>query len=116
MNWRFSSRRRPLFGLVPFCHALALCCTLACVKLPRGAATSGAENTPRPPAATARVNINHATREELERLPGIGAGLAGRIVEHRERNGPFRRVEHLLAIDGISETRFEQLRELVTVE
>lgn len=67
-------------------------------------------------ATPLRVNINHATREELERLPGIGAGLAGRIIEHRARHGAFRRVEHLLAVRGISESRFEELRASVTVE
>jgi competence ComEA-like helix-hairpin-helix protein len=116
MNWRFPSRRGPFFGPVLFCHALALCCAVSCVKLPRRAQVVGAENTPRAEAGPARVNINRATREELGRLPGIGAGIAARIVEHRERNGPFRRVEHLLAVRGISEGRFEQLRALVAVE
>ena len=116
MNWRFPSRRGPLQWAVLFCHALALCCAASCVKLPRRARAVGAENTPRAEAGPARVNINRATREELERLPGIGAGLAGRIVEHRERNGAFRRVEHLLAVGGISEVRFEALRAYVTAE
>ncbi|MFL6230533.1 MAG: ComEA family DNA-binding protein [Pyrinomonadaceae bacterium] len=62
------------------------------------------------------LNINRASREELARLPGIGEGLAARIVEHRERYGTFRRAEHLLSVRGISERRFEQLRALVTVE
>jgi competence protein ComEA len=62
------------------------------------------------------VNINRASREELARLPGIGEGIAARIVEHRERYGAFRRPEHLLMVRGISERRFEQLRTRVTVE
>ncbi|MCA1616043.1 MAG: helix-hairpin-helix domain-containing protein [Acidobacteria bacterium] len=77
----------------------------------------GAKETPaQTAAAPPRVNINRATREELEQLPGIGAGLAARIVEHRARHGAFRRVEHLLAVRGISESRFEELRARVTVE
>lgn len=117
MNWRLSSTRAPFFRPALFCHALALCCAASCVKLPRRAAAVGAKETPThsQPAAS-RVNINHATREELERLPGIGAGLAARIIEHRERHGAFRRVEHLLAVRGISESRFEELRASVTVE
>ena len=67
-------------------------------------------------ATTPLVNINRAAREELERLPGVGPALAGRIVEHRERHGAFRRVEHLLAVRGVSERRFAELRAHVTAE
>ena len=63
-----------------------------------------------------RININTASAKELETLPGIGKGLAQRIVEHREKDGPFRRAEHLMMVRGISETRFRALRHLVTVE
>jgi competence protein ComEA len=52
----------------------------------------------------------------LETLPGIGPALAARIVEQRTRFGPFRRVEHLLIVRGISEQRFRQLRPLINVE
>ncbi|HZH29191.1 MAG TPA: helix-hairpin-helix domain-containing protein [Pyrinomonadaceae bacterium] len=62
------------------------------------------------------INLNTATRAELERLPGIGEGLAARIVEHRERHGAFRRVEHLIIVRGISERRFAELRAFVTVD
>ncbi|MGH9943991.1 MAG: ComEA family DNA-binding protein [Pyrinomonadaceae bacterium] len=63
-----------------------------------------------------RININTAAREELEKLPGVGAGLAARIVEHRERYGPFRRAEHLMMVRGISERRFAELGLHVIVE
>ena len=63
-----------------------------------------------------RININTAPAKELEALPGIGKGLAERIVEHREKYGPFRRAEHLMMVRGISETRFRALRHLVTAE
>jgi len=117
MKWRSSLTRPPFFRTVLFCHALLLCCAASCVKLPRRPAVVGAkETTSRTETTSPRVNINHATREELEHLPGIGAGLAGRIIEHRARHGAFRRVEHLLAVQGISESRFEELRASVTVE
>lgn len=67
------------------------------------------------PTVAPRININTASRAELERLPGIGSGLAARIVEQRERHGAFRRVEHLIIVRGISERRFETLRPYVTV-
>jgi competence protein ComEA len=63
-----------------------------------------------------RININTASTNELERLPGIGQGLAARIIEHREKYGPFRRPEHLIAVRGISDRRFRALRDLITVE
>ena len=71
-----------------------------------------------PPAAnhTPRINLNRASVKDLEALPGIGKGLAARIVEHREKYGPFRRAEHLIAVRGISDRRFRALRDLVTVE
>jgi competence protein ComEA len=94
----------------------------SCVRLPRRdassatpAAASSAGLAASEPA-TPRVNINRATREELGKLPGIGPGLAARIVEHRERHGPFRRAEHLLAVSGISERRFAELRGRVAVD
>ncbi|MBP9665510.1 MAG: helix-hairpin-helix domain-containing protein [Pyrinomonadaceae bacterium] len=62
------------------------------------------------------VNINTATPEELEKLPGIGTKTAELIVNFRTANGPFRRVEHLMSIRGISERRFAELRPLIRVE
>ncbi|MCA1621638.1 MAG: helix-hairpin-helix domain-containing protein [Acidobacteria bacterium] len=105
-------------------RCIILCCVaaaggVACVKLPRRAASLHvpAPQTTRPAETSASpININKATRQELERLPGIGPALAARIVEHRERYGSFRRVEHLLLVRGISERRFRQLRPHVTPE
>src|SRR5216684_4653486 len=67
------------------------------------------------PAPT-RIDINTASAQELEKLPGIGRGFAQRIVEHREKYGPFRRPEHLIMVRGLSDKRFRALRDLVTVE
>jgi len=49
-------------------------------------------------------------------LPGIGKGLAERIIDHREKFGPFRRPEHLIIVRGISDKRFRALQDLITVE
>lgn len=62
------------------------------------------------------VNVNTASRDELERLPGIGPGLAMRIIEHRERYGRFRRAEHLIMVRGLSHRRFRAMRSFVAVE
>jgi len=63
-----------------------------------------------------RININTASANELETLPGIGQSLAQRIIEYREKYGPFRRPQHLIIIRGISDKRFRAIRDLVTVE
>jgi competence ComEA-like helix-hairpin-helix protein len=62
------------------------------------------------------VNINRASLEELQMLPGIGKMIAERIVAHRERYGAFRRTEHLLMVRGISDQKFRELQPLITVE
>jgi len=59
------------------------------------------------------LDLNRATPEELERLPGIGPALARRIVEHRATRGPFRRVEDLVEVPGIGPATLEQLRERI---
>lgn len=92
----------------------------ACVKLPRRAPSVDlSKSAATPPLTTPSaplINLNTATREELERLPGIGARLAERIIEHREKYGPFRRTEHLLMVRGISERRFQSFSHLLTAE
>jgi competence protein ComEA len=62
------------------------------------------------------ININTASRQMLEQLPGVGSGIAERIVAHREQYGPFRRAEHLMMVRGISDGKFRKLREMIVVE
>lgn len=66
-------------------------------------------------AAPAAVNLNAATPEQLEALPGIGPRAAQRIIEFRTKNGGFKKVEDLMKIQGIGERSFLRLRPLVTV-
>jgi comEA protein len=65
---------------------------------------------------SAAVNINKASEQELNKLPGIGEDLAQRIIEYREKNGNFRRTEHLLLVRGISEKKFRQISSLVKTQ
>lgn len=62
-----------------------------------------------------RVRINEADAAELQELPGVGPVLAERIVEHRERSGPFETVEDLLDVPGIGEGKLASLRDAVIV-
>lgn len=61
------------------------------------------------------LNVNTATQADLEKLPGIGAVIAKRIIEWRETKGPFQRVEDLLQVSGIGPARLAAIRDLVTV-
>jgi competence protein ComEA len=68
------------------------------------------------PASANAININTASAAELETLPRIGPKTAALIVKFREDNGPFRRVEHLMQIRGISEKRFNEIRPFIRTE
>ncbi len=62
------------------------------------------------------LDINRATAEELEALPGIGPTLAQRILTYRAEHGPFHKVEDLLAVPGIGPATLERLRPYLTVD
>ena len=64
---------------------------------------------------TARINLNTASLEELVTLPGIGPSYAKRIVDYREKNGGFKRLEDLLNVQGIGEKTLDKIRDRVTV-
>ncbi|HXV76423.1 MAG TPA: helix-hairpin-helix domain-containing protein [Candidatus Polarisedimenticolaceae bacterium] len=84
----------------------------AVAAAPSGSADS--TETPRPPAA--KIDLNQATQEQLESIPGIGPALAKRILDFRTKEGKFLRVDDLLKVRGIGEKSLEKLRPYVTVE
>jgi competence protein ComEA len=61
------------------------------------------------------LDLNTATVEQLQELPGVGPVLARRIVDHRTQHGGFRGVEQLREVSGIGERRFAELKDLVRV-
>ncbi len=67
------------------------------------------------PAVSTPVNLNTATAADLEALPGVGAATARLIIEHREKNGGFKKIEELMNIKGIGEKSFLKLKPMVTV-
>lgn len=119
--------RRPRRALVYAAIATVLCSvTVGCVRrsyssvgqgAPEAIEKSATSGTSQPQSGSpSRININTASAAELEKLPGIGKAFAERIIEHREKFGPFRRPEHLIMVRGISDKRFRALQDLITVE
>jgi competence protein ComEA len=72
------------------------------------AAAGGAAGSP-----TAPLDLNTATAEQLDGLPGIGPATAQKIIDYRQAHGPFRSVDELDAVPGIGPARIDQLKGLV---
>lgn len=68
-----------------------------------------------PGSSTAPIDINTATLDQLQQIPGVGPVLAQRIVTYREQNGGFQSVEQLTEVSGIGEATFAQMQPMVTV-
>jgi len=98
--------RRITVGTVLVLAVLLATPLVAGGQAPAPAASSG---------ASALVNINTATAEQLNGLPGIGAKMATRIIEYRQKSGGFKKVEELMQIQGIGEKNFLKLKPLNTV-
>jgi comEA protein len=73
---------------------------------------SGAPAAVKPDAI---VNLNTATATELQQLPGIGVATATRIIEYRQKNGPFKKIEELMNVQGVGEKIFLRLKPQITV-
>jgi competence protein ComEA len=63
--------------------------------------------------AADRINLNTAPAAEIMRLPGVGPTLAARIVEHRQKHGPFRRPQDVIIVRGMSAARYRLIAHLV---
>ena len=73
------------------------------------------EGTPSPLAGEELVNINTASLEELDTLPGIGPTTAQKIIDYREENGPFATIEDIVNVSGIGAATYEDIKDLITV-
>jgi len=62
-----------------------------------------------------KININTASSVELQELPHVGEKVAQRIIDFREQNGKFKKVEEIMKVRGIGEKTFEKIKDLITV-
>jgi competence protein ComEA len=74
-----------------------------------------AAQTKKPPPPQKPLDLNTATVEQLKTLPTVGPVAAKAIVRFREKSGPFRRVEDLLAVPGFTKKRLAKIRPYITV-
>lgn len=63
-----------------------------------------------------KVNINEASQSDLETLPGIGPSIASRIIEYREQNGKFSKIEDLQNVKGIGDAKYNRIKDSITVK
>jgi competence protein ComEA len=95
--------------------ALVLVAALVCTSLPLIA-----QRATRPPVAatavsTEPVNLNSATAAQIASLPGIGPKTADLIVQYRQKNGPFKKIEEIMNVRGVGEKSFLKIKDRLTV-
>lgn len=84
---------------------------------PSAAVSSSPETTTKaaPSASGGLIDLNTATQEQLETLPGIGRELASRIIAYRQEYGPFVAKEQIMDVDGIGQGRYDKIEAYLTV-
>ena len=99
---------RVMFGL-------GLMAALALASAASAAQKEESEKSGKKVVAATTVNINTASAAELESLPGVGAKTAQRIVDYRQKNGAFKKIEELMNVQGIGEKGFLKIKDCLTV-
>jgi competence protein ComEA len=100
-------------------HLGVLLVLLVTIVLPSMSADAGVTPTPAVTVAAAggeKVNINTADVKALMRLAGVGRGLAEKIVQYRDANGPFKKATDLRKVEGVGDALWEKNRERIVVK
>ncbi len=77
--------------------------------------SAGNTTTPKLDDKVSSVNINTATIEELDTLPGVGEATANKIVNYRDENGKFNSIEEIKNVNGIGDKKYEEIKELIDI-
>ena len=102
--------RRLMFALVILVATVISSPSTSWAQAAKGGSSAKARATAANP-----VNLNSASATQLQTLPGVGASAAQRIVEYRQKNGNFKKIEELMNVKGIGEKSFLKLKALITV-
>ncbi|RME06415.1 MAG: hypothetical protein D6803_06555 [Anaerolineae bacterium] len=91
------------------------------IIVPMRAATTSPPVDAQPVSATvepttAKININTASQQQLEALPGIGPTIAARIIAYRNEHGPFQTIEQIMDVQGIGTVTFDKIKAYIAVE
>ena len=78
-------------------------------------AKNSQENKTGATKTNSKVNINTATKEELDTLPGIGESTANKIINYRKENGNFKSIDEIKEVSGIGDSKFEQIKDLIEI-
>lgn len=65
---------------------------------------------------SSKININTASETELDKLPGVGPSTAAKIVEHREEYGKFKKIQDIMNVYGIGQSKFDKMKDMITVD
>jgi competence protein ComEA len=95
--------------------SIIVCSCLLCAWPASAAQSKSTTRAAAKPPSSAIVNLNTASATDLEGLPGIGAKTAARIVEYRQKNGPFKKIEELMNVRGVGEKNFLKLKPQITI-
>jgi competence protein ComEA len=101
--------------ILPTAVALAMLATLATTSSVHVAATQNGKAASKQASSTQVVNVNTASAADFEALPGIGPKLAARIIDYRQKNGPFKKLEELMNVQGLGEKNFLKLKPQLTL-
>ena len=95
--------------------ALVLVAALVCVTSPLAAQRASKPPVTATTVSTGPVNLNNATAAQIAALPGIGPKTADLVVQYRQKNGPFRKIEEIMNVKGIGEKSFLRIKDRLTV-
>lgn len=96
-------------------HRSSLAFALALVFLATPLLAQRATKPPVAAAATGVVNLNSATAAQIASLPGIGPKTAELVVQYRQKNGPFKKIEEIMNVRGVGEKSFLKIKDRLTV-